>query len=83
MSARDNIANLLWWSVPSSDDAEAKAITADLLDRYRAEVLREAADAVAPDAFGYGGPDHDDAWSAAEEKLRRMADAAEAGESRA
>ena len=42
MTARQNIASLLWWSVPSSDDDEAKARTEQLLDAYQAEVLAEA-----------------------------------------
>lgn len=43
MSARDEIASRLWWSVPSADNAEAKAVTEQMLDAYRAEVLAEAA----------------------------------------
>lgn len=61
-------------------DASARGhFIAALVAEVRREALREAADAVAPDAFGYGGPDHEDAWTAAEEKLRRMADEAEGG----
>lgn len=41
-SAREKIANLLWWSVPSSTDEEAKARTEQLLDAYRSEVLAKA-----------------------------------------
>ncbi|WP_326742883.1 hypothetical protein [Streptomyces sp. NBC_01768] len=41
-TARERIANLLWWSVPSGTDEEAKARTEQLLDEHRAEVLREA-----------------------------------------
>ena len=38
-TAREKIAALLWWSVPSSTDEEAKARTEQLLDAHRAEVL--------------------------------------------
>ncbi|MGW2692387.1 hypothetical protein ACWC3Y_11055 [Streptomyces sp. NPDC001296] len=41
-TARQKIANLLWWSVPSSTDEEAKARTEQLLDAYRTEVLAKA-----------------------------------------
>lgn len=41
MNARQNIASLLWWSVPSSDNDEAKARTEQMLDAYRDEVLAE------------------------------------------
>lgn len=51
----------------------------DELKLSRAEVLGEAANAVAPEAFGYGGTDHYDAWTDAAAKLRQMA--AEAGAS--
>lgn len=44
MSARERIADRLWWSVPSSDDAGAKAKASAMLDAFRAEVLNEAAD---------------------------------------
>lgn len=43
MNARERIANLLWWSVPSSTNDEAKAITEQLLDAFAAEVRAEAA----------------------------------------
>lgn len=43
-------------------------------NRGRAATYREAASLVAPEAFGYGGPDHHDAWTAAVEKLRGVAD---------
>jgi len=41
MSARQKIADLLWWQVPSANDAEAKAGAEEMLDAYRAEVLAE------------------------------------------
>lgn len=41
--------------------------------RGRAQALRDAARAVQPDSFGWGGPDHHDAWTAAEQRLREMA----------
>jgi hypothetical protein len=41
MNARQRIADLLWWSVPSGTDEEAKAGAAELLDAYRAEVVAE------------------------------------------
>lgn len=40
-TGRQKIADLLWWSVPSSTDEEAKARTEQLLDDHRAEVLTE------------------------------------------
>lgn len=40
-TGRQKIAALLWWSVPSSTDEEAKARTEQLLDEHRAEVLTE------------------------------------------
>ncbi|MET9149981.1 hypothetical protein ABZX82_01680 [Streptomyces griseoflavus] len=40
---RKRIADLLWWSVPSNDDAEAKATTEDLLDHLIAAVRAESA----------------------------------------
>lgn len=46
MSAREDIAYLLWTAVPSSDNDEAKARTQELLDAYRAEVLREVYGAI-------------------------------------
>ncbi|MFJ8538108.1 hypothetical protein [Streptomyces sp. NPDC093591] len=42
MSARAKIADLLWWKVPSANDAEAKAGAEEMLDAYRDEVLAEA-----------------------------------------
>lgn len=39
MSARRKIADLLWWSVPSGTTEEAKALTEQMLDSYRDEVL--------------------------------------------
>ncbi|KPI33346.1 hypothetical protein OV450_1434 [Actinobacteria bacterium OV450] len=41
--------------------------------RGRAAILREAAHAVRCDAFGWGGPDHDDAWTAAHDRLQDLA----------
>ena len=41
-TAREKIAALLWWSIPSCDDEEAKARTEQLLDEHRAEVLAKA-----------------------------------------
>lgn len=43
MNARDKIAARLWMSAPSSDDAEAKAITQQMLDEHAAEVRDQAA----------------------------------------
>jgi hypothetical protein len=42
VSARSEIASKLWLSVPSNDNAEAKAKAEQMLDAYRAEVLAEA-----------------------------------------
>ncbi|WP_331763186.1 hypothetical protein OG571_47550 (plasmid) [Streptomyces sp. NBC_01369] len=41
MSARSTIADLLWWSVPSSTTEDAKAKTEQLLDKHRIEVIAE------------------------------------------
>lgn len=41
MSAREKIVGLLWWSVPSSTNDEAKAIASKMLDDHRDEVLAE------------------------------------------
>ncbi|MFF4292166.1 hypothetical protein ACFY0N_00750 [Streptomyces vinaceus] len=46
-------------------------------NRGRAAILREAAHAVRADAFGWGGPDHDDAWTAAHDRLMDLAREAE------
>lgn len=46
MNAREEIAYHLWTAVPSSDNAEAKTRAQEMLDAYRAEVLREALAAV-------------------------------------
>lgn len=43
-TARDRIADRLWWSIPSTDDADAKAKAAVWLDEYAAEVRAEFAD---------------------------------------
>jgi len=45
MTAREAIAERLWLSVPSADNAEAKARTQEMLDAYRAENLNEAIEA--------------------------------------
>jgi hypothetical protein len=44
-TARGAIAERLWLSVPSADNAEAKERTQEMLDAYRAEILREAIEA--------------------------------------
>lgn len=41
MSARERIADRLWWSVPSSDDADAKSKASAMLDAFAAEVVAE------------------------------------------
>ncbi|MFZ3595107.1 hypothetical protein [Streptomyces sp. BH104] len=41
--------------------------------RGRAQCFREAAQAISPEVFGWGGPDHYDALSEAEKRLRRLA----------
>lgn len=46
--------------------------------RARAQAFRDAAHAVHPDAFGYGGPDHYDAWTDAEQRLQAIAKKEEA-----
>lgn len=45
-AARKKIADLLWMSVPSADDDQARRTTERYLDAYRAEVLREAAEKI-------------------------------------
>ena len=40
-TAREKVAGLLWWSVPSGTDEEAKARTNQLLDELTAEVVAE------------------------------------------
>ncbi|MFF4388539.1 hypothetical protein ACFY0G_17430 [Streptomyces sp. NPDC001552] len=45
--------------------------------RGRAAVFREAAHAVRADAFAWGGPDHEDAWTAAHGRLVELAREAE------
>ncbi|MFM9629432.1 hypothetical protein ACKI10_17615 [Streptomyces galilaeus] len=42
MNARETIAYHLWTAILSSDNAEAKATTEQMLDDYRAEILAEA-----------------------------------------
>lgn len=42
-TARQKIANLLWWSVPSNTNEEAKARTEEMLHAFAAEVRAEAA----------------------------------------
>lgn len=44
MTAREKIANLLWRRVPSTDAADAKAKTEQMLDEHRIENRVEAAD---------------------------------------
>lgn len=41
-TAREAIAERLWLSTPSADDAEAKARAREMLDAHRAENLTEA-----------------------------------------
>jgi len=43
-TARQKVADLLWWSVPSSTSEEAKTRTEELLDAFAAEVRAERAD---------------------------------------
>lgn len=40
-NARERIAGLLWWSVPSGTTEEAKALTEQMLDAYRSEITAE------------------------------------------
>jgi hypothetical protein len=42
VSAREEIAAILWLSVPSNDNAEAKVKAEQMLDAYRDEVLADA-----------------------------------------
>jgi hypothetical protein len=50
MSARRAIEDLLWWSVPGSDNAESKARAARMLDHYRDEVAHELAEKIRQEA---------------------------------
>ncbi|MCX5326347.1 hypothetical protein [Streptomyces sp. NBC_00120] len=50
--------------------------------RGRAQAFRDAALAIGPEVFGWGGPDHADAWREAQKRLREIAaveDADQAG----
>ena len=73
MSARERIADRLWWSVPSSDDADAKAKASTMLDAFRAEVLNEAANGLATLGLVDSLVSGPQAWTEAIETLRRMA----------
>ncbi|MFD5386318.1 hypothetical protein ACFWMG_15480 [Streptomyces sp. NPDC127074] len=84
MNAREKIANLLWWSVPSADDTEAKALTEQMLDAHRAEVLAEGlsdtekamlrfAVELADDTVASRGDEFDSDDTDALDTLRRMA----------
>ncbi|MDT0608776.1 hypothetical protein [Streptomyces lancefieldiae] len=42
-TVREKVAGLLWWSVPSGTDEEAKAQTSQLLDELAAEARAESA----------------------------------------
>lgn len=46
MSARKAVENLLWWSVPGSDNEESKTRAARMLDAYRDEVAHELAEKI-------------------------------------
>jgi hypothetical protein len=47
-TARQKITNLLWWSIPSHDTAEAKAKAEQMLDDHAAEVRRQHTETLAP-----------------------------------
>lgn len=47
-TARQKITNLLWWSIPSHDTAEAKAKAEQMLDDHAAEVRRQHTEMLAP-----------------------------------
>lgn len=76
-SARDRIADRLWWSIPSTDDADAKAQAAAWLDEYaaavRAAALREGADAVLRSSHGEPMRDAHNAQMRDAGLLRRLA----------
>ncbi|GGZ23727.1 hypothetical protein GCM10010387_16180 [Streptomyces inusitatus] len=42
--------------------------------RGRAQTFRDAAHAIRPEAFGWGGPDHHDAWTEARKRLDEIAE---------
>lgn len=50
-TARQKIANLLWWSIPSHDTDEAKAKAEQMLDDHAAEVRRESTELEAATEF--------------------------------
>ncbi|MFE9064842.1 hypothetical protein [Streptomyces violaceusniger] len=92
MNARKKIANLLWWSVPSSDDADAKALAEQMLDAHRAEVLAEGLSPVekamlrfavelADDTVASRGHEFNSDDTDALDTLRRMADETSGGAS--
>ncbi|MFE2712284.1 hypothetical protein ACFXKI_09905 [Streptomyces mirabilis] len=78
MSARGEIANLLWWSVPSTDTADAKAKTAQMLDAHRTEVLAKAIGrlrAVPVNCTALTGPTwYGTGWNSAITTLEEIAD---------
>ncbi|MEU2603213.1 hypothetical protein [Streptomyces albus] len=85
MNARDEIAECLWLALPSTDSDDAKARAEQMLRAYRAEVLREAADAIedrACDADFTEEPLLIVGLRSAGDIVRRMADDAERGGSR-
>lgn len=53
MSARDEIANSLWYGLPSTCDEHAQELAEGMMEAYaaevRAETLREAADKLSED----------------------------------
>ena len=62
MSAREAVENLLWWSVPGSDNEESKTRAARMLDAYRDEVAHELAEKIRGKVYefltpryGFGG----------------------------
>jgi hypothetical protein len=74
VSVRKKVADLLWWSVPSGTDEEAKARTQELLDAHAAEVrtatLTEVIDLV--EGFAAGAVERDVLRDLATELRARM-----------
>lgn len=78
MNARETIAYHLWTAILSSDDAEAKATTEQLLDDYRTEVLVKAVGrlkAIPVTCTALTGPVwYGDGWNSAITVLEEIAD---------
>lgn len=66
-SARKAIADLLWLSVPSADNADAKTRAGGMLNAYRAEVERKVRAEIAADFVRQGKASNSLTWGQAHE----------------